>query len=132
MEYFIDAWRQYANFSGRATRPQFWWFALIHSAIIAGLILAFNAAGQLVDATNGFADHPLTYAVAMVISAYLAASAPPALAITVRRLHDSGRRGWWLLLILVPVLGTLVLIALLSVDSERWRPNRWGPQPTGW
>jgi uncharacterized membrane protein YhaH (DUF805 family) len=68
----------------------------------------------------------------MLISAYLTASLPPALAITVRRLHDAGRRGWWILLLLVPVLGVLALIALLAMDSQRWRPNRWGPQPTGW
>lgn len=131
MEYFLEAWRQYANFSGRATRREFWWFVLIHSAVVAGLFLFYSFVSGLVGA-DGFASHPVTYTVAMLISAYLTASLPPALAITVRRLHDAGRRGWWILLLLVPVLGALALIVLLAMDSQRWRPNRWGPQPTGW
>lgn len=132
MEFYLDAWRQYAKFSGRATRTQFWWFVLIHTALIAGLFLLYFVLAHVVGVTGGFASHPVTYLLAMAISAYFAASLPPALAVTVRRLHDAGRSGWWLCLALVPVIGILALVVLLTLDSQRWRPNRWGPQPTGW
>jgi uncharacterized membrane protein YhaH (DUF805 family) len=52
----------------------------------------------------------------------------PSVAVGVRRLHDTGRSGWWLLIGLIPLVGAVVLIVFFCTDSERG-PNRWGPSP---
>ena len=54
----------------------------------------------------------------------------PNLAVTVRRLHDVGRSGFWLLLVLVPVIGALIVLVFLLLESQR-EPNKWGPLPVG-
>jgi uncharacterized membrane protein YhaH (DUF805 family) len=59
---------------------------------------------------------------------YLLISFIPSLSITVRRLHDSGKSGWWLLLNIIPYLGWFVILIFTCMDGER-RSNRWGPNP---
>jgi uncharacterized membrane protein YhaH (DUF805 family) len=112
---FPDAVRsvlnQYATFTGRARRSEYWWFGLFN--------LGLSMVAAVFDALIGA---PLTqWVVALGLLV-------PSLAVAVRRLHDTGRSGWWLLISLVPLVGAIVLIIFLCTDSDR-RPNRWGPSP---
>ncbi|MGY0231711.1 DUF805 domain-containing protein [Longispora urticae] len=102
--------RNYVGFSGRARRKEYWMFTLIHTVIA----LALSVLGA-----NIGSDLPYY---AYVLPTFL-----PALAVTVRRLHDTGRSGWWVLLALVPFVG-IVVIVLLALDGER-HPNIYGEDP---
>lgn len=87
---------KYATFEGRASRPEYWWFVLF--------LLLGNLAAGIIDAA-------LLGANAGIVGALFSlATILPALAVGARRLHDIGRSGWWLLIALVPILGTLVLL----------------------
>ena len=102
---------QYTGFSGRARRSEYWWFIL--ALVVAGM------AAALVDAVAQTA--PLFYAL-VGLGAFL-----PALAVTVRRLHDTGRPGWWILVGLVPFVGGIVLLVFYCSDSTA--DNKYGPSP---
>ncbi|MCL3881147.1 DUF805 domain-containing protein [Marivita sp. GX14005] len=106
---------KYATFQGRASRPEFWWWVLVY------LIVMFLA--SMLDSTLfGWMDDD-----AQVITPLLSlALLLPNLAVGARRLHDSGRSGWWLLIGLIPVIGLLVLIYFYVQRSEPG-PNRFGP-----
>ena len=96
--------RKYVDFSGRATRPEYWWF------ILAYVILAF-VAGYLGK-----------FVYIVVVLAFLL----PLLAVGARRLHDIGKSGWFLLLGLIPVVGGLVLLYFMVQPSQP-ESNAYGP-----
>ncbi|WP_018217882.1 DUF805 domain-containing protein [Salinispora vitiensis] len=112
---FVDAVRsaltKYVGFSGRARRAEYWWFTLF-------LIVIGVAAALL----NGALD---TIAVVVVVNLALAL---PSLAVAVRRLHDTDRSGWMVLLALIPLVGTILLLVFL-LKSGTSGPNRFGPDP---
>ena len=112
---FADAVRsvlsKYATFSGRARRSEFWWFTLF-SAIVSTL-------ASVLDATMG------TNFVAIIVGLALLL---PSLAVTVRRLHDTGRSGWWILIGIIPLIGIIVLLAFECQDSQP-STNNYGPSP---
>ena len=114
---FADAVRtalsRYATFDGRATRPEFWWFALFY-------FLVQLAAGVLDVALF---PNAIFGVVAPLVSLALLL---PTLAVTARRLHDTDLSGWWQLISLVPVLGFIALI-VLCVRPGTAGPNRFGP-----
>ena len=97
--------KSYARFSGRATRSEYWWFYLFW--IIAVLV-------------TGMINENLA---ALVVLALLL----PSLAVGVRRLHDIGKSGWWLLVMLIPLIGGLILLYFLVQPSEG--DNDYGPAP---
>ncbi|MGI8667754.1 MAG: DUF805 domain-containing protein [Jatrophihabitans sp.] len=102
---FADAIRtvfgKYATFSGRARRSEFWWFALF--AIIVDVVVG------IIDSAVGNSILGLLVGLALVV---------PSLAVAVRRLHDTGRSGWWLLIGLIPIVGAIVLIVFYCQDSQ--------------
>ena len=110
---------KYATFSGRARRSEYWWwylFIVIISAVVGGIAAAAGGSdgssfGSLVAGLVGLA---------LVL---------PTLAVGVRRLHDTGRSGWWLLISFVPVIGSIVLIVFFLLDSQP--DNEYGPNPKG-
>lgn len=109
--------RRYATFSGRAQRPEFWWFTLF--TILVGIGL-----GVLDALVFGFGEEggrPLSLLASLALLL-------PGLAVSVRRLHDVGRSGWWLLIHLVPLIGALVLLWWHTRPSEPG-PNAHGPPP---
>ncbi len=112
MDWYIEGLKKYAVFSGRARRREYWTFALLNVAIIFALDVfewALGGPGALG-------------------ALYTLAVLSPSLAVTVRRLHDTNRSGWWLLILVIPILGALVLIVFLLQDSDRL-DNRFGPSP---
>jgi uncharacterized membrane protein YhaH (DUF805 family) len=109
----------YANFSGRARRAEYWWFGLVVGVIaIVGVILS---------AVLTSVSEPLgTIAIAILGIGYLGVLIP-GLALAVRRLHDTNKSGWFLLLSIVP-FGSIVLLVFYCTDSDRG-PNKFGPSP---
>ncbi|GAA5513385.1 inner membrane protein YhaH [Deinococcus carri] len=106
-------------------------FALINGII--SLILQLPYQMQTFSATaNGLAPEPTGLGlVSIVLTAlYGLALFLPSLAVTIRRLHDTGRSGWWVLISLIPLIGGLVLFIFLVLDSQPG-PNKWGPNPKG-
>jgi uncharacterized membrane protein YhaH (DUF805 family) len=116
---FTDAIRsvfsQYVGFTGRARRSEFWYWTLFQ--IILGVIASILDRAVF-DRNNG------AFSVVVGLALLL-----PSLAVAVRRLHDSGRTGWWLLIGLIPVIGTIVLIIFYVQDSQG--DNKYGPSPKG-
>jgi uncharacterized membrane protein YhaH (DUF805 family) len=117
----VDAVRlvlsKYVTFSGRAGRAEFWWWvlALLLAAFVAGILDGLLFGG----------DQPGSGPLAAVLAL---ATLLPHLAVSVRRLHDIDRTGWWLLLSLVPIVGTLVLIYFYVLAGTPGA-NRFGPTP---
>ncbi len=105
-DYFIYCFKNYAKFSGRARRSEFWYFQLFNFVISSAL----NVVSQsLWYATDSYAFLSISYI-------YSLAVAIPALAVTVRRLHDTGRSGWWLLAYYLPIVLTVVLFVIFFVQ----------------
>ena len=112
---FADAARdglsKYVTFTGRSSRAAYWWFYLFGLLVLVAAYIIDLVIG------TGFIFYALA-ALALVL---------PNLAVLVRRLHDTGRSGWWLLIGLVPLIGVIVLIYFFVQDSEN--DNQYGPYP---
>ena len=115
---FGDAVKQcltnYATFSGRARRSEYWWFYLFF------VLVCFATA--VVDSVLG--TSPVLYLIA-VLGLLI-----PELAVTVRRLHDTGKPGWYLLIALIPIVGGILLLVWTVMDSKP-ETNEYGPSPKG-
>lgn len=117
---FQDAVRvclsKYADFSGRARRSEYWWF-VVFTAVV-------TTVASVIDALigTGFGATGLVQALASL------ALLLPSLAVGVRRLHDVGQTGWWVLLVIIPVLGALILILAFFIRDSA-PDNRYGPSP---
>jgi uncharacterized membrane protein YhaH (DUF805 family) len=124
--------RKFADFRGRATRPEFWWFVLLYYIVILTPVVAFLFISQDSDSFNQATfDNPGTNGAGLVfgliLSVAVLAMLIPYLAAGVRRLHDTGKSGWWWLIGLVP-FGWIVLLVFLASEGDRdW--NRYGPPP---
>ncbi|WP_421381885.1 DUF805 domain-containing protein [Bacillus salacetis] len=112
MKWYLKVLRNYVNFSGRARRKEYWMFMLFNFIISIPLI-AIETMADL--------DEWLTTLYSLLI--FL-----PSFAVLVRRLHDTGRSGWWVLISLVPLVGAIVLLVFACLDSEDGQ-NKWGPNP---
>lgn len=121
MNWYIGVLKQYVNFNGRARRSEYWFFNLFNIIILIALqVLAAVMAGMGSDAGAGiFAILYVVYSLAVLL---------PSLAVAVRRLHDTGRTGWWLLVGLVPLIGGIVLLIFFVSDSVAGE-NQFGPNP---
>ena len=121
MNYFIDCLtKKYACFSGRARRKEYWLFVLFN--LIASIIIGVIA-GVLAGATGvgAFSYLGPIYSLAVLI---------PGFAVLFRRLHDTGRSGWWWLIAFIPIIGWIVLIVFCCLDSQPG-DNQYGPNPKG-
>ena len=123
MNYYLLVLKKYAVFDGRAQRAEYWYFCLFN--IIISLILSIlgKAIGvfNVTIGTTGNETNILSiiYSLAVLI---------PGLAVSFRRLHDVGKSGWMLLIVLIPIIGVIWLLVLLARDSDPG-DNRYGPNP---
>ena len=116
MNYYIDVWKKYGQFHGRARRAEYWYFTLFNAlAMIALVVLDIF----LIEA--GGMEFPI------FASGYIVTSIIPSLAVTTRRLHDTGKSGWMMLISLIP-FGNIVLLVFMCMDSEPGE-NQYGPNP---
>ncbi|KAA0779312.1 MULTISPECIES: DUF805 domain-containing protein [Bacillus] len=115
MRWYLYALKNYAKFSGRATRKEYWIFTLVNKATFWSLIY--------------FASYSpsVFYLRANITLLYIAIFIVPTLAVEARRLHDSGKTGWWQLLNLVP-FGGAVLLVFCIIESDEGE-NKYGPNP---
>jgi uncharacterized membrane protein YhaH (DUF805 family) len=113
MHWYFDVLRKYAVFSGRATRQEYWMFCVFN------FLIAFVIG--LIDGAIGAGFFSGIYVLAILV---------PSLAVGVRRLHDVGRSGWWMLIGLIPLLGGIVLF-IFSVQDGQPGSNQYGPDPRG-
>lgn len=126
----LEPLRKYATFSGRARRKEYWLWQLL-VAVVTGVlvVLAKPVFDPGMESTSydisGFANQ--TFATILIL--FLLAVFLPTLAVQVRRLHDSNKSGWWLLLSLTGI-GGLVLLIFYLLDGTRG-PNRFGADPKG-
>lgn len=120
---------QYATLSGRARRSEYWWYALGWSIAYVLLYVLGLAAVVVTSGTDPQAGGPGPALVVGVLLVFALATFLPSLAVSVRRLHDTGRSGWWYLLSFVP-FGGIVLLVLAIQDSEPGT-NVYGRNPTG-
>ena len=129
MKWFIKAFRQYADFSGRASRQEFWMFVLFNLLFAMAWALV---AGLLTGLFGDSFDHDSDRLIFMykLIAIYYAVTTVPAMAVGVRRLHDTGRSGWWMLVSLIPFVGGIWLIVLMCLDGSAG-DNRYGSPPDG-
>ena len=129
MKWFIKAFRQYADFSGRASRQEFWMFVLFNLLFAMAWALV---AGLLTGLLGDSFDHDSDRLIFMykLIAIYYAVTTVPAMAVGVRRLHDTGRSGWWMLVSLIPFVGGIWLIVLMCLDGSAG-DNRYGSPSDG-
>jgi uncharacterized membrane protein YhaH (DUF805 family) len=114
MQWYLKALRQYADFKGRAQRKEYWMFTLFNLIIMVVLqLVGGGGEGGLGDVLSGI------YSLGVLL---------PSVGVTVRRLHDIGKSGWWALLMIIPIIGALVLIYFAVQDSQEGS-NEYGPNP---
>ncbi len=101
----------YFTFSGRGSRSEFWWFTL-------AMLLA-SIAAAVVDAVTGYSFAEAVVSLGTIV---------PAVAATARRLHDTDRSGWWMLIAIIPLVGAVLLI-VWEASAGTPGPNRYGPPP---
>jgi len=102
MNWYFDAWKRYVQFSGRASLEAFWLFFLVN-VLISLVFVVLDVFFQTTWRTESF------YSVLVFL---------PMLSLTVRRLHDTNRSAWWLLVVLVPAIGMVILLVLLALPSN--------------
>ena len=112
IDWFKKGLRNYTNFSGRARRKEYWYFFLVQMGVV---IIA-----MILDAFIFSSETGLFYIVA-ALGLFL-----PGLAVTIRRLHDTSRSGWWFLIGVVPLIGSIILLVFLASDTKP-EINQWGP-----
>jgi len=117
MNNYMNAMRRYVDFSGRSSRSEFWFFVLFYFiiAIVATVIDAVVLGSQMAQG------------VGILSGIVLLVHIIPSIAVAIRRLHDTDRSGWWILIGLIPLIGAIWLIVLYCMESTG--PNRFGPQP---
>jgi len=111
LEWFQKGLRNYTNFSGRARRKEYWYFYLVQLVLT---IIAMILDAVIFDSGTGL------FYILVALGLFL-----PSLAVTVRRLHDTSRSGWWILIGIVPLIGAILLIIWLATDTKP-EMNRWG------
>lgn len=112
MNWYLEVLKQYTVFTGRARRQEYWMFTLTNFVIMLGIVLIETAIGL-----PGIIS--TLYALAVLL---------PAIGVSIRRLHDTSRTGWWLLLVLIPYVGAIILLVLMALDSTPGE-NQYGPNP---
>ena len=118
MDWYLKVLKNYVGFSGRARRKEYWMFTLVHLLVLIGLVIVDGVSGTL-DAVTGLGLLSGIYSLAVLI---------PSLAVSVRRLHDRDKSGWWLLLALIPLIGAIVILVWTVMEGESG-DNRFGPDP---
>lgn len=117
MEWFIKVVKSF-SFSGRARRKEYWMFVLI--AVLIAIFLA------LADGITGTYSSELGFG--LLGGLFLLAILIQSIAVGVRRLHDTGRSGWWLLLNLIPLVGPIIVLVLMALEGQS-ADNAYGPNP---
>jgi uncharacterized membrane protein YhaH (DUF805 family) len=122
--WYQEVLKKYAVFSGRAGRSEYWWFTLTNTIVIFLLEIAMglNQPGRGGTASGAYVAFLALFCI------YVFGVLLPSLAVTVRRLHDTGKTGWIVLLNLIPLIGGLIVLVFMIQDSDQGN-NKYGPNP---
>ena len=118
MDWYLKVLRNYVGFSGRARRKEYWMFYLVTLLITIGLVIVDSVTGTI-NALTGWGLLSGLYTLAVLL---------PSIAVSVRRLHDRDKSGWWLLIAFIPLIGAIVLLVWTVMEGDRG-DNRFGPDP---
>ena len=121
MNWYLKVLKQYADFSGRARRTEYWMFTLVNLIFAIVAMVLDNLLGLKFNEQIPYGFIYMLYGLAVFI---------PGLAVAVRRLHDVGKSGWWLLIAFIPLIGAIWLIVLYATEGTRGN-NVYGPDPKG-
>ncbi len=111
MNHYLTVLKKYAIFNGRAPRAEYWYFFLFN--ILASVLV--NIVSKIIGDTYSILS--VIYSLAVII---------PGIAVSIRRLHDIGKSGWWLFICLIPIVGQIWLIILFVINSTP-ADNKYGP-----
>jgi uncharacterized membrane protein YhaH (DUF805 family) len=127
MEWYLKGIKDnYANFNGRARRKEFWMFFLFYVIFMFAAIIVDNILGTDFKVGNGYYEVSTGYG--WIFTFYYLAMFCPYLAVGIRRLHDINKSGWFILVSLIPLIGSIWLIILLFTDGNT-ESNQYG-EPT--
>ena len=118
MNYYLKVLQNYATFSGRARRSEYWYFVLFNMIFAIVAVVLDNVIGTAIE---GVGYGP-------IYGLYVLAVFLPGLAVAVRRLHDVGKSGWMFFIVLIPLIGAIWLLVLFCTDSQQGT-NKWGANP---
>ncbi|WP_179336059.1 DUF805 domain-containing protein [Winogradskyella costae] len=119
MEWYLKVVKDnYANFTGRARRQEYWMFVLFNLIFVIGVAVVSGVLTALTDVA-AFASLYVIYVLGIII---------PSLAVAVRRLHDVGKSGWFYFISLIPLIGGIWLIILFATEGDKG-PNSYGADP---
>lgn len=107
---------KYADFNGRASKSEYWWFALFSVLVYIGVALL---SGGALDEMGNMSGTATTMFLLVALALLL-----PSVAVAVRRLHDTDKSGWFYLVALIPYVGWIILLVLLILPAKE--PNRFG------
>lgn len=117
MTSYLDGMLRYFDFSGRSTRTQYWLFWLISLVVGLAAVFADYFVFGIHPQRNYYGPLALMVGIAHII---------PSISVTVRRLHDTGRSGWWYFLPFLPIIGSIIHFVMMCWAGDRW-DNRFGP-----
>ena len=128
MNYYLNVLKNYATFSGRARRSEYWYFALFNFIFVIVVIFLDSALGTsfTIDTVSG----PVSMGYGYCYVLYNLAVLIPGLAVLVRRLHDVGKSGWFFFIAFIPLVGAIWILVLLFTDSVPFA-NKYGLNPKG-
>lgn len=125
MNWYLEVIKNnYANFSGRARRKEYWMFTLVNTIIITVLYAILMSS---IDMYTGEVSS-LGSIVGIIIGIYSLAIIVPSLAVTIRRFHDQDKSGWMFLLAFIPAVGGLIVFVFMCLEGTKG-DNRFGPDP---
>jgi|TARA_B100000003_G_C10689462_1_gene274426 uncharacterized membrane protein YhaH (DUF805 family) len=123
MEWYLKVMRDnYANFSGRARRKEYWMYVLVQSIIMIGLMILDSILGLDFELQGISLGYGYLYLIGVIVHFI------PSLAVLVRRLHDVGKSGWFYFIFLIPIIGIIWLLVLYCTEGQK-QDNKWGPDP---
>ena len=123
MEWYLKVMRDnYANFSGRARRKEYWMFVLVQTIVMIGLMILDSFLGLDFELQGISLGYGYLYLIGLIVHFI------PSLAVVVRRLHDVGKSGWFYFIFLIPLIGVLWLLVLYCTEGQK-QDNKWGPDP---
>lgn len=120
MNWYLEAFKKYATFEGRARRKEYWFFALFNFLILIVLSVVDMGLGSFSEEAG----------IGLLSGLFCLGILLPSIAVTVRRLHDTDRSGWWILINFIPLIGAIVLLVFACLDSQPGA-NKYGPNPKG-
>jgi uncharacterized membrane protein YhaH (DUF805 family) len=129
MDLMFQPLRKYAQFSGRARRSEYWlWLLFVIGIQIVFQILIVATGGSMMSGAGGGQPSGLSMVLLLIFCAVMLGLLIPSLAVTFRRLHDTNRSAWWILIGLIPFIGALVLLVFYLLPGTPG-PNNFGEDP---